>query len=258
MARRDPSFYARWCRKECGLEDAERIDLEEVACAREVKVYSAPTDSFEGAAMVVEGVAAVCLNEDQIPQRYRFTFGHELGHLFLPWHYRLLIEGRQMIDKVVTWGAPADGIEREANSFAAELLTPSHLVEPYVAHGSIDASRAIAVADTFDISRTSAALRIVEVSREPVAVLLFRQGRLAWRFQNERFPYGVPVSGLRPPADSATADLVRGGDDLLDAVEVDGACWFVDRRYGGVPATLESCVRLGNTGDILTILWSPE
>lgn len=194
MARRAPSFYARWCRRECGQEDVEQIDLEALARARDVQVYSAPAESFEGAAMVIEGVSAVCVNEDQIRQRYRFTFAHELGHLFLPWHFELLNRGHQLIDKEVGWGAATDGIEREANSFAAELLTPAHLVRPYLRHGAIDTSRAITVADTFDVSRTAAALRIAEVGREPVAVLLFREGQLLWRFQSDAFPYGIPLA----------------------------------------------------------------
>lgn len=258
MVRRNPAFYARWCRRECGMEDVARIDLRALAQQRDVEVYEAPAESFEGAAMVVDGLQAVFVNEQQIPQRYRFTFGHELGHLFLPWHRRLLTEGRQLVDRSVNWEGPAEGLEREANAFSAELLSPAHLVRRHVSNGAMDLSKALAVAEHFEMSLTSSALRVAQVAAGPVAVLLFRADLLQWRFQAEGFPYGLPRSGIRAPHGTVTADVVNGGDDVPGGVEVDGASWFLDRKYGDMPTTVESSIRLGTTGSVLTMVWCPE
>ena len=257
VRRRSPSHYARWCRAECGLDDVESLDLYQLAEGRAVEVRVAPLSSIEGAALVEEGAGAVCINEDQGHHRFRFTFGHELGHLFLPWHYHLLTERGILTDKHVRWGRAKDLLEREANDFAAELLTPGHLVKPQLRRGNLDLARAVEISERFDVSLTSAALRITELSRAGLAVLLFSDGKLRWRFGNEHFPYGLPDSGTLPPPGTVTSDVIAGGGDLVNADPVDAEAWLVLRQFGGYPELLESSLRLGQTGMVLTVLWSP-
>lgn len=258
MTRRKPPHYARWCRKHCGMEEAERIDLAALAEACDVGIFSAPADSFDGAAMVIEGCAGIFVNENQTRQRYRFTLAHEFGHLFLPWHHKQLVRGYRMVD---TWNDPEtvdDEREREANEFAAELLSPAILVRPLLRGGALDITKVVFIADRFGLSWTAAAVRVAQLAPDPVAALLFRGEELAWRFQHRSFPYGIPQNGLRPPVGSATANVCTGQGDVREAVNGDGAGWFVDRQYGETPAVLESSIRLGGRNEVLTLLWAPS
>lgn len=70
----------------------------------------------------------VVVNSMNAPRRIRFTLAHELGHILIPWHVGAIadsIDLEQSLDDS-HWQAEVEGwgLEREANSFAAELLMP--------------------------------------------------------------------------------------------------------------------------------------
>lgn len=256
--RRSPAEFARWCRRECEIEEVEELNLELLAEKRNVMVFSAPVNSFLGAAMADGDGLGVCIAEDQTQTRYRFTFAHELGHLFIPWHHSALLRGRPFVDTDIAEHRAADDWEREANEFAAELLVPKQLLRPRLQIGAIDIQKAIDVCDVFNVSITMAALRVAKVSRQPTRVLLWEGNRLKWSVSAHDFPYGVPAAGWTIPGDSATADAYEGKGDVVEAIEVDPRTWLVDRSYGGYPPILESSMQLGRTGLLLTVLWSPR
>ena len=70
-----------------------------------------------------EGKHRVLLSENKAPTRRRFTIGHEIGHIVIPWHAGTIscsvgVEGASFGDEMM-WT-----IEREANDFASELVVP--------------------------------------------------------------------------------------------------------------------------------------
>lgn len=80
----------------------------------------------------------IYVNSEDPYNRKTFTIAHELGHFFLhrnyfeenPEQYQVLL--RRPI------GAANDALEKEANTFAAHLLVPSHLLEKYIDFASIE------------------------------------------------------------------------------------------------------------------------
>lgn len=72
---------------------------------------------------------AIFVNRDEFPLRQTFTIAHELGHKVLhqEWarsaDYRVLLRDQSLQEKDVR--------EQEANSFAANLLTPRFLMDRY-------------------------------------------------------------------------------------------------------------------------------
>lgn len=240
----------------CGA-DTERVDLEAVARAREVLVRVAPLDGFEGAAMVMGGQIGILLKEGQNPHRHRFTFAHELGHAFLPQHHRQLADSG-FLDEEVRDDEALPRVEREANEFAIEFLAPRDKVQRRIISGSLDVSKAAELSEAFDISLTAAALRLTNVARDPVAVLVFNGGRVEWSRRSDRFPFGIPGRGAPPPAASTVADLLNGGEPAMTAVEADPIAWLPARQWGPFPPIHESALALGATGRILVVLWSPQ
>lgn len=65
--------------------------------------------------------------------RKRFTIAHELGHVVLPWHV-----GSTICHPELGGGGSQEGIEREANRFAGELLLPTPWIDSLIADLGID------------------------------------------------------------------------------------------------------------------------
>lgn len=255
----DPASVAQWYREDCGLAGVDRIDPDVIGNHHGIHVQPVGLDELWGAAMVQAGAPGILINEDQYRPRYRFTYAHELGHLLLPWHYEILVvEGTPFVDEEISQRSPADQLEAEANDFAAELLAPTDRVRARLRTGDPDLAAACEVQEAFGLSLTAAAIRVVDVSPQDVAVIRFDGDRLDWTYESEDFPFGVPRSSWRAPGDSATANVIAGEGDEQEAVEATPQTWLVNRKYGKYPPRmLESCIRLGRTGGFLTMLWVP-
>lgn len=93
------------------------------AGARIFADYSMSSDDLSGCFDIENGMPTIRFNPDDAWVRQRFTIAHELGHMVLG-------HGRAMRDNKRNYRASADHYkEREANTFAAELLMPREVVE---------------------------------------------------------------------------------------------------------------------------------
>ena len=108
--------------------------------------------------------------------RTRFSIAHELGHYFIERHRVYLMTGGQAHGSINEFRSDKQ-IEREADSFAASLLMPTHLIKPLVNAGELSASRINELAGLFQTSLTSTAIRSVRVSHFPCGVAGIRNGR---------------------------------------------------------------------------------
>jgi Zn-dependent peptidase ImmA (M78 family) len=91
----------------------------------------------------------IYVNVKDRPTRQAFTIAHELGHLLL--HRDAFLQNPDLYPLLPRFDEPAgrNAFEVEANTFAANLLVPSHLLKPV--RGAAGAS---ALADVFGVSRT--------------------------------------------------------------------------------------------------------
>ncbi len=111
--------------------------------------------------------------------RTRFSIAHELGHYHLEDHRSHLLRGGRphaskgefIVDAIV---------EREADAFAAALLLPTQDVRAIVNRSPFSLATVQSVADTFDVSLVSAALRAVNLSHFPAAVAGLPLGGTPW------------------------------------------------------------------------------
>lgn len=81
---------------------------------------------------------AIVVNEDDNPKRQNFTIAHELGHYVL---HRELFENHPEEYQVLMrrpLGASEDPLEKEANSFAANLLVPKTMLRKYMNFASVE------------------------------------------------------------------------------------------------------------------------
>lgn len=113
------------------------------------------------------------------PQRKRFTIAHEIGHVLLGHEPRTCTESMLYIFN------DRNTKEREANTFAAELLLPKIGVERYLAIGDPTLTIAERMADRYSTSVLSAAIRMVKKSKLSVALIKHNGVKTDWIIQSD-------------------------------------------------------------------------
>lgn len=111
--------------------------------------------------------------------RTRFSLAHELGHYFIEDHHEYLRSGGKSHDSRSEFVASTP-IEQQADCFAAQLLMPDSLVKPIVNQDELSVELISEVANTFNTSFVSAALRAAEVSHFCGAIVALRDNAIGW------------------------------------------------------------------------------
>lgn len=76
----------------------------------------------------VESNPLIIYNSNTMETRLRFTLAHELGHILIPWHTGVISCHTE--DEISIGAYEYEELEKQANTFASELLMPTHwLVE---------------------------------------------------------------------------------------------------------------------------------
>ncbi len=100
----------------------------------------------------------VIVNSDIPETRKRFTLAHELGHILIPWHLGSIIDNVDLPDtgsSTSYWE-----MEKEANSFAAELLMPDVWLDKLLDDEEDLAAAHKTVAKECGVSGLAAAIRM--------------------------------------------------------------------------------------------------
>ena len=118
--------------------------------------------------------------------KVNFTVAHELGHYFLDHHRKYLQRTGNAHGSLTEFQVEAPP-EREADCFAAGLLMPRSLVEQTVNSRPPTFPGVRSSAKDFHVSLTSMAVRWVQLSNFPCAVLVVSDGKIQWGFTSEAF-----------------------------------------------------------------------
>lgn len=190
----------------------------------------------------------------------RFSVGHEIGHYRLPGHIDAVLAHGDMHESRAGFVSD-DPYEREADHFAAGLLMPDPLFSrEMIRHG--DGMQAVeALADRCVVSRTAAAIRYIEKTKVPAAMVvsigplidycfmsaaLLDFDGLTWLRKGEALPVETETDNFNgDPANVREARRAQGETNLRN--------WFGGSR--SIPAT-EEVLGLGTYGKTLTILSS--
>ena len=128
----------------------EPVSLRDVVSALNLELVGKTREPFtsETALEPLGDGGAIVLNGADDSGRRRFTIAHEIGHFVLyPERCRSERGG----------GEAGRREEREADTFAAELLMPEHLVREAVREQGLDVAR---LADRFEVSRKAMQARL--------------------------------------------------------------------------------------------------
>lgn len=116
--------------------------------------------------------------------RTRFSIAHELGHYHLEHHHAYLTHGGKSHSSINEFRSK-NLIEREADAFAASLLLPTDDIKPIVNASELSVARLDGLATDFQTSLVSTAIRSVQLSHFPCALVGIRQSAVAWTFPSE-------------------------------------------------------------------------
>lgn len=251
--------------------DERRCDLEPILEADGIEVCEAWEQDCGYAACLVRphdaARAGIMIAGGQGPGRRRFSLAHELGHFHIPSHRHVgvPVEGLGLTyscadAELRARARDARRIEWEANDFATELLMPARLFSRDVERLDVtfQAVSALAAPDMYDVSRTAAAWRVVETTREACALIVSVEGQVDWAVFSKAWRYPLAERRRPVPPGSVAAAVLRGEVPNDRAEPVDPLVWLssTDGRWqaGGVEL-LESTHSVPQLRQVLSLLW---
>lgn len=249
-----PEFWARTLRSQSGQPDSVPIDLEELLSWASIKFDEIPLDGCLGLFMRVDTCCGILVKSGQSRGQRRFTIAHELGHFAIPHHTTANGMARCLEDDVLGMRNDVSTVEREANAFAAELLMPRSRFVADMKRGTatIGQVKELAAPERYDVSITACAIRLVELSLEPRALLCYESGVLRWQIRSRSFRYSLPPTGSVPPATSAVRESLVSGTAYDEAVDVTDGGWLAENWNAA--AVLESTLPIPSLGQTLCLL----
>lgn len=233
-----------------GLELPEHIRIEDIAWSKGLRITeggltgaAARVASFNG-----RGVIRVRAGDLDSP-RGRFSIAHELGHFLL--HQARM---RACSDTDMT-ALHTDGRdEAQANVFAAELLVPEAMCRPLCDVIEPDLSTARLIADTFNVSLTAAAFRLVELVAVPCALLFVEASRIRWFRAGGAFR--ARLNTLGPPHRLSLVARALRERRSQGPEAVDAECWLEDDE--SALELVEDVVVMPSLGGALVLLQAPD
>lgn len=204
---------------------------------------------------------SIVVAEGTKPQRRRFSIAHELGHFLMDSHRPrdgvqfscshsdLRIESTREADR-------AKKMEAEANRFAARLLMPPTRIRANLQSRQPDLAEIVRLAGEFNVSKAAMARSYVDAHREPLALLIVRNGRLVQAHRPDDFPWIGPRIGESVPDDSIAHGhgLLPGRNTAVE--ECDPETWLGSSAARKVEVLSEQV--LGQTGGWAMILLHAE
>lgn len=241
-----------------GLEPP--IPVESIATEvgiREIKMVR--VNNFEGALICTpeKQTGIIAIRNDSIPQRQRFSIGHELGHFLIPTHKP--VEQGFLCKEIASYNEGKDNIqEKEADYFSANLLMPSHLVTPDMRRiGEPELGQLVALSRKYDVSVESFIRRYMSFCEYNCCAVFSRDNIVRYPVWCDGFPFLDTRKGLSIPRDSYAARCNYEDGYISDVEEIDPRCWLSEGSQR-LPTSLYEQSICQSNGYKVTILWFDE
>lgn len=206
-----------------GISQPSDIDLEVIAWHLGLKVKYRELTSCEARIVAMGDRGIVTIDNRKLPERQRFSLGHELGH----WHHH---RGKCLIcrsDEIGGWGGKAIDPERVADGYASDLLMPWYLFKSALRttkRPTLSFLRELKA--TFGVSLTAAAFRIIDSDHFPMMLIIHGEKRRRMFRASRSVPSRwFPKDEL--DQDSQAFDMLYGkAQERSQPIKIGADAWF--------------------------------
>lgn len=192
-----------------------------------------------------------------------FSVGHELGHFYLRGHMDAVIPGGDGIHESRAGFNSKDRYEIEADRFSVGFLMPRHLFFPALERAGRGLSAVEGMSVLCKTSLHSTAIRFVQCTREPMAIVISAGGRIDHCFMSDALKNTSGIDSLRKreaiPRGTPTQIFNQDPNNVARAVRIEQTSnlqqWFGGNRRIEIS---EDVVGLGRYGKTLSVLYDIE
>jgi hypothetical protein len=242
------AFKAREVAQALGLTTPLLAAVETIAYLRGALVIDQPIDGSLARLVRTQKGALIVVSSKLTGGPRRFAIAHELGHHEL--HNARAALDLCALDQLRTRDSSPEG---EANGFAVELLMPRALLDPRCDVKTPSLHHVRQIANEFQVSLLAAGLRFVELTPEPCAIVLCKDGRVDWSMPGPDFR-GAPLRGAKVAAEALAYDLFMGRHLQEEPEDVPTEAWLSCRFRG----ELVEHTMAGPNGSTVTLLWQRQ
>jgi Zn-dependent peptidase ImmA (M78 family) len=236
-----------------GIAAPEEIDLHALLDDYRIKLLRRDIGNAEGR-LVRSGRRGVMSIDERAfaSEKWRFVLGHELGH-FLLHAMRDELSCFPKVDATSDEKSKRWLDEEAASHFGVELIAPAAMVRARDDRGAPVMQRALAIAKVFGVSLPTAALRVLDFTEAPCAVLYVEAGEVKWCTASKSFAVDVPTR-VPLPVGSAASSVGRDGHVGRTALDtqVDASVWGEDAT--GIGVLREHAVGLAPFDAVVAVL----
>lgn len=230
----------------------EEIFIEDIAWTRGALVREGPLSGADGRLVRGSRRGVILVREDvPEPGRKRFIIAHELGHLEL--HGDGSVTALCADEDLQHWNKRTPQ-EYEATEFAGELLMPEALFATRSKDLVPSFQNIENLATIFQTTLTATAVRFVQSSNFPCALLTSTQAGVGWSVRSEDFRHWIQP-GTPLDEDTFAFDFHHGTSVPHGMQTVPASAWIKEARFGPAATIREESRFLARYGTVLTLLW---
>lgn len=226
------------------------IDIEAIAQYCGATVMYERLVGCEGRIIGHGNRAIITVDQRATTSRKRFSAAHELGH----WmkhrgKVALVCNNEQLMCK---W----EGRDREsvANRYAAELLLPQYLFQSLLKDKPLTLETVRGLAEQFETSITATAMRLVQLTDRPAALICASAHGRAW-FELSPSAKAAQCWPRRTlPVDSGAAAILKRDEEPIGPRKVSPTVWFGGNN-ASIRDVVEDTVRITAHLALSLVVW---
>ena len=235
------------------IRNPAEIHIKDIAMERGAFVRESFLESSE-ARLVRKGNYGIITVNSSIPEegRKRFAIAHELGHFELHNTSQLILCNEE---DMFIWNE-SKSQELEANEFAASILMPEEIFTRIIKPEQPNMDRVKELSREFRTTLTTTALRYAQLSIEPCAVVISKDGVIKWYKKSTSFNFHVKVGEKLSPYTFAFD--FYDGVDLPDKPQRAPAYAWLAGSIDEEADIFEHSLALASYSVVLSLLWIHE
>lgn len=253
MSFASPSAKAKAIIQSLQIRYPSEIHIKDIAMERGAFVRERLLEGSE-ARLIRKGRLGIITVNSNIPEegRKRFAIAHELGHFEMHNDSQMILCNEE---DMYVWNENK-AQELEANEFAANILMPTEIFERYLKPEPPSMDRVKELAKEFRTTLTATALRYMQLSIEPCALVVSNDGVIKWYRKSNSFNFHVKV-GQKLNPDTYAFDFYDGVDLPALPQKVPATAWIAG-NINDEAEIYEHSIALSSYGTVLSILWIEE